>query len=147
VADEPGLDGKRIRAIRELKGISTQKALGELVGVAQSHIWDLESGKLRNQAVFLRVADELECTTDFLFRRGPFKDADSPDALREAASRMAFDVFCDRLSVPAIDKDRCGKIVGRHAEAPITADGWQALAEMIAIAVDPPSPIAGRITA
>jgi transcriptional regulator with XRE-family HTH domain len=144
---EPGLDGARIRAVRTLKGIATQVALGELVGVLQSHISDLENGKLRNQAVFLRVADELECTTDFLFRRGPFKDADEPDALREAVSRMSFDFFCARINVSQIHKDRCEKIVGRHVSAPISADEWQALAEMIALAVEPTSPIIGRISA
>jgi transcriptional regulator with XRE-family HTH domain len=144
---EAGLDGARLQATRELKGVSTQAALGARVGVPQPHISDLENGKLRNQSVFLKVADELECTTDFLFRRGPFKDADEPIALREAVSRMALDVFCDRINVPQVHKDRCEKIVGRHAGAPITADGWLELAEMIALAVDAPSPVVGRISA
>lgn len=143
---EPGLDGSRIRALREVKGIRTQKALADLVGVPQSHIWDFEKGKLRNQNVFLRVADELECTTDFLFRRGLFKAADKPEELREAASQMAFDCYCARLNVAQIDKDRCRRVLG-HFSAPLSSDGWQALAEMISRAVDPPSPLAGRVSA
>lgn len=124
---EPGLDGARIRGLRELKGIRSQQALADRVGgVQQSNIWDLEKGKLRNQAVFLRVADELDCTTDFLFRRGPFKDADGPEQLRQAASQMAFDCYSARLNTPQSDRDRCGQVLG-HASAPITADGWQAL--------------------
>jgi hypothetical protein len=106
----------------------------------------LENGKLRNQSVFLRVADELYCTTDFLFRRGPFKDADEPDELREAASQMAFDFYIERLHVSQIDRDRCARVLG-HGSAPVTAHGWQDLAEMIRRAVDPPSPVPGRIVA
>lgn len=137
------LDGSRIKALRELKGLWTQKDLGDRVGVSQSHIWDLENGKLRNQAVFLRIADELECTTDFLFRRGPFKNAARPSALREAASRMAFDVFSAGVNVAKEDRERCSRVLG-HPSAPITADGWKALAEMIALAMRGPTPIEGR---
>jgi len=106
----------------------------------------LERGKLRNQRVFLKVADTLDCTTDFLFRRGPFAATDDSDALRNAASAMAFEVFERRINVSARDKARCRRLLG-HVGAPLTADAWQILAEMITLAIDPPTPVAGRIGA
>ena len=80
--EHAALDGGRLKALRELKGHRTQQALADLVTVSQSHIWDMEHGKLRNADVFVRVADELECTTDFLFRRGPFKGNNIVDTSR-----------------------------------------------------------------
>ena len=130
------LDGVRLKALRELKRIRSQQALADLVKVPQSHIWDLEKGKLRNQDVFVRVADELDCTTDFLFRRGPFKDADEPDDLRDAASRMAFDLFIERLDVAPLQRERCERVLG-HRDAPVTVKGWKSLAEMIDRAIGP----------
>src|SRR6266550_2273605 len=129
-----GLDGSRLKSLREMKGLRRQQALADLVGVPQSHICDLEKGKLRNEEIFLRVADELDCTTDFLFRRGPFKNADTPELLRAAGSRMAFDSFVERLNVTALEKERCRRVLG-HPYAPVTADGWNAFAEMVALAV------------
>ena len=128
--DEPGLDGARLKALRELKGFRNQKELASAVGVVQSHISDMENGKLRNPAVFLKVADELDSTTDFLFRRGPFKDADTPEQMREAAIQMAFDIFHNRLDVSLAQKDRCRRVLG-HPDAPMTSKGWKSLAEMI----------------
>jgi transcriptional regulator with XRE-family HTH domain len=143
---EPGLDGARLKAFRELKSFRSQQELASLVGVPQPHISDMESGKLRNQAVFLRVADELDCTTDFLFRRGPFKDADQPEEMREAASQMAFDFFVERLDVGPAQTERCARVLG-HPDAPISVKGWKSLAEMIdrALGTDPPR--IGRATA
>ena len=130
------LDGARLKTLRELKGIRTQLALAVLVEVSQSHIWDLEKGKLRNPDVFVRVADELECTTDFLFRRGPFKNADKPKSLRQAANRMALDSFLEQYDVAPLQRERCGRVLG-HADAPVTAKGWKSLLEMIDRAIGP----------
>jgi transcriptional regulator with XRE-family HTH domain len=144
---EPGLDGVRLKAFRELKGFRSQKDLAELVGVSQPHICDMESGKLRNPAVFLRVADELDCTTDFLFRRGPFKDAEKPEEVREAASQMAFDLFVERLDVSVARKQRCARVLG-HPDAPLTMRAWKSLAEMIDRALgDAEPPRIGRVSA
>ena len=136
------LDGVRLKALRELKGFRSQQAFADAIGVSQSHICDLENGKLRNQDVFVRIADELQCTTDFLFHRGPFRDADQPVAFREAASRMAFDIFSERLNVPIIQIERCARVLG-HADAPITAQGWKSLGEMIDRAIGPTPPKIG----
>ena len=140
------LDGARIRALRELKGLRTQQALADLVKVPQSHICDLEKGKLRNPEVFVKVADELDCTTDFLFRRGPFRDADSPDDLRKVASEMAFAFFAERLDVSVVQQERCRRVVG-HPDAPVTMMGWKSLAEMIDRAVGTPPPRRGLVSA
>lgn len=130
-----GLDGSRLKALRILKGLGGQQAFAAAIGVAQSHVSDLEQGKLRNQAVFVKVADLLDCTTDFLFRRGPYKRADSARRFREAACRMAFDVFAERLGTSDPGKrerwlNRCARVIG-HKAAPITADGWNDLAEQL----------------
>jgi transcriptional regulator with XRE-family HTH domain len=130
------LDGNRLRALRELKDIRTQQALADLVGVPQSHISDLEKGKLRNPNVFVRVADKLDCTTDFLFRRGPFRDADSPKDFRAAASKMAFDSFASNPKTGPRRRGFCARVVG-HRAAPLTAAGWAALAEQIDLAIGP----------
>lgn len=131
-----GLDGARLKALRELKGLRTQQALADIVCVPQSHICDLEKGKLRNAGVFVRVADELDCTTDFLLRRGPFKHADQPSELRDAASRMAFDVFSSNLDISQQRRELCRRVIG-HRAAPLTADAWVDLSEQIEMAVGP----------
>src|SRR5260221_7082527 len=130
------LDGVRIRVLRELKGLQTQQALAGLVGVPQSHVCDLEHGKLRNSTVFVRVADKIDCTTDFLFRRGRFKNAEPSEQIRHAAIRMAFDCFAARLDVTADQRARCQRVVA-HPGAPMTSDGWKVLAEMIDRAIGP----------
>ena len=140
------IDGARLRALRELKGLRTQQALADLVKVPQSHICDLEKGKLRNPEVFVRVADVLDCTTDFLFRRGPFRVTDAPEDLRNAASRMAFDFFVDQIDIAPVQLERCGRVLG-HRDAPITAEGWKSLSEMIERAIGSPPPRIGLVSA
>ena len=130
------LDGARIRATREVKGFRTQDALAKVIGVPQPHICDLEKGKLRNAEVFVRVADVLECTTDFLFRRGQFALADSAEEVRRAVSQMAFDVFAKRPDVTEQRLEWCRRTLG-HSASPVTADGWMNLAEQIEMAVRP----------
>lgn len=136
------LDGARLRALREIKGFRSQQAFADAIGVPQSHICDLENGKLRNQEVFVRIADELDCTTDFLFGRGPFRNAEEPTGFRNAISRMAFDVFVERLDVTIIQIERCARVLD-HPDAPITARSWKALAEMIDRAIGPTTPKIG----
>ena len=130
-----GLDGSRLKAFRILKGLGSQQIFAATVGVSQSHLSDLEQGRLRNQTAFLKVADLLDCTTDFLFRRGPYKKADGTSKLREAACRMAFDVFAERIGTADAGRrerwlGRCSRVIG-HKAAPITAAGWANLAEQL----------------
>ena len=141
-----GLDGKRIKALRELKNLGSQQAFAQRIAVPQSHISDLEKGKLRSTPVFLRVADALNCTTDFLFQRGPFASVRSAEQLRGAAAKMAFDIF--ELSLGRMDSktkdrwvNRCRRVV-HHSTAPMTPENWRALAEQIDLAVgmDEPGP-------
>lgn len=131
-----GLDGRRVRQIRKLKGFASQQAFARIIGVPQSHISDLEQGRIRSTAVFLKVADRLECTTDFLFRRGRFRKTAAAAALRDAACRMAFDVFVDSLeSLPDEARrnrwvERCSRVIG-HKAAPVTSGAWKNLAEQL----------------
>jgi transcriptional regulator with XRE-family HTH domain len=138
-----GVDGKRIKALRILKGFESQQSFARKIGVPQSHISDLESGRLRSTPVFLRVADVLDSTTDFLFGRGPFRKVKGAAELRAVASRMAFDVFVSTLDEEEEQawKVRCARVVN-HPAAPITSRGWRALAEQIDLAVggEHPSP-------
>lgn len=130
------LDGGRLRALRELKGIRSQQALADLVDESQSHICDLENGKLRNHDVFLKVANALDCETDFLHARGRYKTVDlrtDSGNLRAAASEMAFVFFvADCANEEWIA--RCRKVLG-HKAAPITSEAWLHLAEQIERAV------------
>ena len=66
---------------------------------------------------------------------GPYKTADSPKKLREAACRMAFDVFVERIGTRDPGQrerwlSRCSRVIG-HKGAPITADKWRDLAEQL----------------
>jgi transcriptional regulator with XRE-family HTH domain len=143
---QEGLDGARVKALRELKGIWSQQALADRVGVPQPHICDLERGKVRNIEVFLKVADELDCTTDFLFRRGPFADAENPEAFRAAASQMSFAVFASAIDVSLVQRERCQRVLA-HPAAPVTANGWKSLAEMVELAVGPTPPTVRQLRA
>ena len=136
------IDGHRLRALRELKGLRTQQALAALVKVSQSHICDFEKGKLRNPEVFVKIADELDCTADFLFRRGPFRNADAPDELRKAASQMALEIFTDRINVTPLQRERCQRVLG-HPDAPVTSQGWKSLTEIVELAIGSPPPHLG----
>jgi transcriptional regulator with XRE-family HTH domain len=131
-------DGARLKALRELKGIHSQQALADLVGLPpgkQPYICDLEKGRIRNQDLFLKVADALDCETDFLYARGRFKNIDLREGsiqLREAASEMAFVFFVER-EIDERWRIRCRRVRG-HKAAPITADAWCDLAEQMDLA-------------
>lgn len=125
----------RLKRFRVAKGIRTQGALAALTNVAQPHISELEKSATPSLDVLERLADRLDCTTDFLLGRGPFKDAIEPADVRDAASRMALDVF---VASEANDKRRewCRRVLG-HPESPVTAQGWMVLSEQIERAIGP----------
>ena len=130
------LDGTRLRTTRELKGFKTQEAFAKAIGVDQPHVCNLEKGKLRNAEVFVRVADVLECTTDFLFRRGPYTSVESEEQFRSALSRMAFDVFAGRPDTTNERREWCRRTLG-HPASPVTVKEWVNLSEQIEMAVGP----------
>ncbi|MGB9879356.1 MAG: helix-turn-helix transcriptional regulator [Anaerolineae bacterium] len=56
----------RIRELREKMGLSAAK-LGEIVGVSDQYIYDLEKGKCRlNETLILRLCQVFNVTSDYL---------------------------------------------------------------------------------
>ncbi len=131
----------RLSGLRKLKGLK-QGDLARAAEVTQTHISECESGKEPSVQLLEKLADALDCTTDFLLGRS-FPAADEDDAtFRNAASRMAFEVFEGRDVELALKEkhrlhcDQCQRILGHHA-APVTANRWQILAEQIDLAIGP----------
>lgn len=120
--------GSRVKALREIHRI-TQKSLAALCEVRQSQVSGWETGAEPTFTQLERLADLLDCTTDYLLGR-TWNHVDT----REAASRMSFDVFAADPSVSEIWRDRCARVLGHHA-APVTALAWRHLAEQIDRAV------------
>ena len=85
-------DATRFIRLRKLKGIK-QTELARFAGVTQTRISECEAGDDPSVPVLEKLADKLECTTDFLLRRSFPSAEQSEDLFRDAASRMAFDMF------------------------------------------------------
>jgi molybdate-binding protein/DNA-binding XRE family transcriptional regulator len=86
-----------LKAIRIAKGLS-QKDLAGLVGIGRQAIYDMESGRyVPNTAVALRLARELECRVEDLFRMQE-STGEHPVTLAENIDRPG-----TRLSVVRID--------------------------------------------
>src|SRR2546422_3594609 len=131
------LDTQRLSRLRKVKGMK-QGELARLAGVTQTHISECEGGKEPSVAFLEKLADSLDCTTDFLLgRSSPEADLDE-EAFRAAVSGMAFDAFARRINVGSEQKDRCRKVL-RHSAAPLTADAWVILSEQIDLAIGGPS--------
>jgi transcriptional regulator with XRE-family HTH domain len=125
----------RFVRIRKLKLVK-QTELASSADVTQTRISECQAGQDPSLALLEKLADKLECTTDFLLNR-TFHGADeSDDSFREAVSLMAFDVFARRESTKDEQRHRCRRVLG-HRSAPVTADGWATLAEQIDLAVSP----------
>ena len=71
------------------------------------------------------LATALDCAEGFLLGR-----------LRQAASRMASSVLVDRPGTASHPQQRCARLLS-HSAAPLTADDWQTLADLIDRAVPP----------
>jgi transcriptional regulator with XRE-family HTH domain len=126
-------DFTRFVRLRKLKNIK-QTDLARFAGVSQTRLSECEAGEDPSVPVLEKFADMLDCTTEFLLHRS-FPDADESDArFREAASRMAFDVFDALPDVKDDHKTRCRRVIG-HVAAPITSNGWVILAEQIELAI------------
>ncbi|MFH0783281.1 MAG: helix-turn-helix transcriptional regulator, partial [Pseudomonadota bacterium] len=86
-----------VKAIRIAKGLS-QKELAERVGIGRQAIYDMESGRyVPNTAVALRLAKELACRVEDLFRMEE-RSGEHPVALAEKIDRPG-----TRLSVVRIN--------------------------------------------
>jgi transcriptional regulator with XRE-family HTH domain len=119
----------RLKNLRDAKGWS-QEYLGDRAGLSHSLITKTENGKNSPRSEALdKLAQALDCTTDYLLGRGP--DHKTP-AL--AASQMALEV--GRSSLTDEQYERCCR-VSRHPDAPKTAKAWVSFAEMCELAVGP----------
>lgn len=111
-----------------------QEQLGERAGLSHSAIAKNENGRTSPTSKALdKLAEALDCTTDYLLGRG--HDYESPTV---AAARMAFDVFITRQVLTDEQRERCRRAL-QHADAPKTAQGWRSFAEMLNLAMGPAS--------
>ena len=123
-------DPDRLKSLRRLKRLTQKELADQATGITQSQICDCEKKGTHRTDIVERLADALDCTTDFLLGRGVVVD------FHATASRMAFDVFAARLDVSEIARARCRRVLG-HSRAPVTVPGWVALAEQIELAIGP----------
>jgi len=132
-------DAARLRALREVKGLSQDK-LANTAGVSQSIIAKAEKGRSVRSDVLDKLAGALDCTMDYLYGRG----GEYPDP-STAAAHMAFDVFAVRANVTDEQRERCRRAL-KHPDAPKTADAWHSLAEMMELGIGPASSASARLT-
>jgi transcriptional regulator with XRE-family HTH domain len=123
----------RLKGLRDAKRLS-QEQLGERAGLSHSLITKSENGKNRPRSDALdKLAEALDCTIDYLHGRGT--DYGNPGA---AAAHMAFDIFVAQQDLTDEQRERCRRAL-RHPDAPKTAQAWRSFAEMIDLAIGPPS--------
>jgi transcriptional regulator with XRE-family HTH domain len=122
-----------LKKLREAKGLR-QEQLSKDAGLSQSIIAKTERGKnMPGSEVLDKLAQALDCTTDYLLGRGPVYETPAV-----AAAHMAFDVFSRQGGVTDEQRDRCRRAL-RHPDAPKTAQAWRSFAEMLELAVVPTS--------
>lgn len=132
----------RLKQLREAKGL-TQEALEALSQVNHSQIAKYENGKSRPGSNSLeKLTAALDASSDYLYGRG-FKNV-KPDV---AAAQMAFAVFTEREGADSERVARCQRAL-LHADAPRTAQGWRAFAEMLEMVVGTgeTAPTSGTLT-
>lgn len=60
--------GEKLRVLRKKRGL-TASELGDMLGVHQTHVSQLETGrKIPNAAMILKIADTFGVSTDLLMR-------------------------------------------------------------------------------
>ena len=118
-----------LKELREAKGWC-QEELCTRAGLSQSVITKSERGKNSpGSNVLAKMAEALDCTTDYLVGRGPdYGNAEM------AAAQMAFDVFVLRTRLTDQQQERCRRAL-EHTNAPRTADAWRSFAEMVELAI------------
>lgn len=124
----------RLKHLREVKGLS-QEQLGDLAGLSHSAIAKNENGKTSpGSGVLEKLAQALDCTTDYLFGRGEYEHT----VVELAASHMALDVFAAQDNLPEHVRQQCQRVL-RHRDAPRTAQAWRSFTELIQLASAPRS--------
>lgn len=87
---EQNVIGERIRTIRKQKGL-TQKALGELCGIAEPNIRKYELGKQNPKyGTLFKIADALKVPYDYLIfgEKNPYKEADLEKMIWEIVDNL-----------------------------------------------------------
>ena len=130
----------RLKALREVKGLS-QEQLAEKARVSHSVIAKSENGKnIPRSDALDKLAQGLDCTTDYLLGRGPdYKN------LAAAAAHMAFEVFASQNPIGSAESERCRRAI-QHVQAPRSAESWHAFAEMLNLAAGPAAPATSLTT-
>jgi hypothetical protein len=121
-------------------GLRLAKRLAQdaLPGVPHAAVRQYETGhKVPGTQAAESIADALDSTLDYLFGRGDDYGGETSEAFRRAAAYMAFDVFSAKLATSADQRERCRRLRD-HGHAPLTAESWKGLAEMIDLAVPCP---------
>ena len=137
----------RLQDLRKAKGWSKDD-LAERAGLSRPMITKTENSKNSPRSEALdKLAQALDCTTDYLLGRGP--DYNTPES---ATAHMAFEVV--RSSLTDEQCERCRRVL-HHPNAPRTAEAWLDFAEKLALAIGPqaaalalvnrrPKPASGR---
>lgn len=126
-------DKARLRALRLIKGLGQDG----LKGLSQNQVSNCEKNGTDSIRLLSLMATALDCSEAFL-RGKEFESLNLDDTteVRRVASLMALDVFCKCLAATDARNLVCRRVVG-HAAAPITCEGWIALAEQIELATAP----------
>lgn len=119
----------RLKALRDAKDWGQDK-LSKHSGLSQSVIAKSEKGRnLPGSDALEKLAQALDCTTDYLLGRGPdYKSATA------AAAHMAFEVFITQEGLDDEQRERCRRVL-QHPDAPRTALDWRSFAEKLELAM------------
>ncbi|SRR6266511_4089134 len=129
------LEPNRLKRLRHIKGLN-QRDVASAGGLTQSQVSECEKGAAATVEVLEKLANGLDCTTDFLLGRS-FVGVDADEgAFKAAVSSMAYDVFAVRLTISNDQRNRCRRVLVHHA-APLTANHWAILSEQIDLALGP----------
>jgi len=129
----PFLPG-RLKALRDAKNWS-QEDVSRESGLAQSAIAKYEQGKTSPRSNALdKLAQALNCTTDYLLGRGPDYKTHA-----FAAASMALDSLISLGALADKQREMCSSVV-QHPDAPRTAKAWRSFLEMMEMAKPAGSP-------
>lgn len=121
----------RLRGLRNAKGLS-QPQLAAQAGLSQSVIAKTEAGNNTPGAdVLEKLAQALECTTDYLLGRGA--SYGNPAA---AAAHMSLDMFCASQGLADEEHEACLRVLAHHG-APKSSEAWRSFREMLTMATEP----------
>lgn len=119
----------RLKALRDAKNWG-QDNLSKHSGLSQSVIAKSEKGRnVPGSDALEKLAQALDCTTDYLLGRGP--DYESAAA---AAAHMAFEVFITQEGLADEQREKCRRVL-QHPDAPRTVQDWCSFAEKLELAM------------